>query len=134
MTMSACRSECTATWRSLKRSSFLARRIAVVTNATSVVVSLVHAGGSPRCYPEDERAPVRGVPEPVDAPYVRMRLRYRRNLRIYFNSDLQDNVLPVFQNVSKSGGKRFLGSCRQVLRRIDGTRSFEEPAYRSPKR
>jgi two-component system, chemotaxis family, CheB/CheR fusion protein len=54
-----------------------------------------------------------------DPPFSRMDLVSCRNLLIYFNSELQDNVLPVFHYALKSGGYLFLGPAESVSRHAD---------------
>jgi two-component system, chemotaxis family, CheB/CheR fusion protein len=54
-----------------------------------------------------------------DPPFSRMDLVSCRNLLIYFNSDLQDNVLPVFNYALKPGGFLFLGPSESVSRHSD---------------
>jgi two-component system, chemotaxis family, CheB/CheR fusion protein len=51
-----------------------------------------------------------------DPPFSRMDLISCRNLLIYFNVELQDNVLPVFHYALKPGGYLFLGPSESVSR------------------
>jgi two-component system CheB/CheR fusion protein len=54
-----------------------------------------------------------------DPPFSRMDLVSCRNLLIYFNTELQDNVLPVFHYALKSDGYLFLGPAESVSRHSD---------------
>jgi two-component system, chemotaxis family, CheB/CheR fusion protein len=54
-----------------------------------------------------------------DPPFSRMDLVSCRNLLIYFNTELQDNVLPVFHYALKSGGYLFLGPAESATRHSD---------------
>jgi two-component system CheB/CheR fusion protein len=54
-----------------------------------------------------------------DPPFSRMDLVSCRNLLIYFNSELQDNVLPVFNYALRPGGFLFLGPSESVSRHSD---------------
>ncbi|MGH8176020.1 MAG: chemotaxis protein CheB [Steroidobacter sp.] len=54
-----------------------------------------------------------------DPPFSRMDMVSCRNLLIYFNTELQDNVLPVFHYALKSGGYLFLGPAESVSRHTD---------------
>ena len=54
-----------------------------------------------------------------DPPFSRMDLVSCRNLLIYFNSDLQDNVLPVFHYALKPNGFLFLGPAETISRHTD---------------
>lgn len=49
-----------------------------------------------------------------DPPFSRLDLICCRNLLIYFNSDLQKRVLPLFHYALKSGGFLFLGSSESI--------------------
>jgi two-component system CheB/CheR fusion protein len=54
-----------------------------------------------------------------DPPFSRMDMVSCRNLLIYFNSELQDNVLPVFHYALKPSGYLFLGPAESVSRHVD---------------
>jgi two-component system CheB/CheR fusion protein len=54
-----------------------------------------------------------------DPPFSRMDLVSCRNLLIYFNSDLQDSVLPVFHYALKPSGYLFLGPAESISRHTD---------------
>lgn len=54
-----------------------------------------------------------------DPPFSRMDMVSCRNLLIYFNAGLQDNVLPVFHYALKPNGYLFLGPAESVSRHID---------------
>ena len=54
-----------------------------------------------------------------DPPFSRMDMVSCRNLLIYFNSELQDNVLPVFHYALKPNGYLFLGPAESISRHID---------------
>ena len=54
-----------------------------------------------------------------DPPFSRMDLVSCRNLLIYFNPELQENVVPVFHYALKPGGFLFLGTAESVSRHSD---------------
>ncbi len=54
-----------------------------------------------------------------DPPFSRMDLVSCRNLLIYFNSDLQDDVLPIFHYALKPKGFLFLGPAENISRHTD---------------
>lgn len=54
-----------------------------------------------------------------DPPFSRMDLVSCRNLLIYFNAALQDNVLPVFHYALKPSGYLFLGPAESISRYVD---------------
>jgi two-component system, chemotaxis family, CheB/CheR fusion protein len=54
-----------------------------------------------------------------DPPFSRMDFVSCRNLLIYFNAELQDNVLPVFHYALKPGGYLFLGPSESISRHTD---------------
>jgi len=54
-----------------------------------------------------------------DPPFSRMDFVSCRNLLIYFNADLQDNVLPVFHYALKPNGYLFLGPSENISRHGD---------------
>jgi two-component system CheB/CheR fusion protein len=54
-----------------------------------------------------------------DPPFSRMDMVSCRNLLIYFNAELQDNVLPVFHYALKPNGYLFLGPAESISRHVD---------------
>jgi two-component system CheB/CheR fusion protein len=54
-----------------------------------------------------------------DPPFSRMDMVSCRNLLIYFNAELQDNVLPVFHYALKPKGYLFLGPAESTSRHVD---------------
>lgn len=54
-----------------------------------------------------------------DPPFSRMDFVSCRNLLIYFNSDLQDNVLPIIHYALKPNGFLFLGPAENISRHGD---------------
>ena len=54
-----------------------------------------------------------------DPPFSRMDLVSCRNLLIYFDTELQDNVLPVFHYALKPSGYLFLGPAESISRHGD---------------
>lgn len=54
-----------------------------------------------------------------DPPFSRMDLVSCRNLLIYFNTELQDDVLPVFHYALKPSGYLFLGPAESTSRHAD---------------
>ncbi|HEV8331225.1 MAG TPA: chemotaxis protein CheB [Steroidobacteraceae bacterium] len=54
-----------------------------------------------------------------DPPFSRMDLVSCRNLLIYFNTELQDSVLPVFHYALKPNGYLFLGPAETISRHTD---------------
>lgn len=54
-----------------------------------------------------------------DPPFSRMDLVSCRNLLIYFNAELQDNVLPVFHYALKPSGYLFLGPAESISQHAD---------------